>query len=265
VKKKKKNPFEGKMAHNILDVAQEQTMGFRSGIYTGAPKDPAREGNVTAQFPLKLDASDPRDELMRMKQQFLEKAGAGATTKFGVLHAEDADFEWLKRKKATEITANFQHWVTENFHTNDVVKRKWLQEIFPEYYDEREKEMLQKTKLAMRVKLILFRGPKNEKDLVLMFAIAKGLVKLDRDWDRVGPSLNAVDDKEEQKRFRANLLNPARFLTDPERKVNQELGNNPFKPQNASDLGKKFKFSEAAEAGSKVYPDFLQNVLSPYL
>lgn len=253
------------MAHNILDVAQEQTMGFRSGVYTGAPQDKAREGNVTAQFPLKLDASDPRDELMRMKQQFLEKAGVGATTKFGVLHAEDADFEWLKRKKATEITANFQHWVTENFHTNDVVKRKWLQEIFPEYYDEREKEMLQKTKLAMRVKLILLRGPKNEKDLVLMFAIAKGLVTLDRDWDRVGPSMDTVDAAEEQKRFRANLLNPARYQTNAQRGVNQKLNNNPFRPQNASEIGKPFAFAAAEETNPKVYPDFLKNVLSPFL
>lgn len=253
------------MAHRILDVAEQQTKGFRSGIYTGAVSDKPREGNVTAEFPIKLDASDPRDELMRMKQQFLEQAGPGASTKFGVLHAEDADFEWLKKKKATEIVANFQHWVTQNFHTNDVVKRKWLQEIFPEYYDEREKEMLQKTKLAMRIKLILMRGPKNEKDLVLMFAIAKGLVKLDRDWDRVGPSMNTVDPGEEQKRFRANLLNPARYLTDPQRRVNQELNNNPFKPQDASELGKKFAFSQAAADGSKVYPDFLKDVLSPYL
>lgn len=247
----------------IINAAAKETRGFNSGVYTGAPGGTPSSGNVTASFPRgDLGAEDPHDELVRMKQEFLQ-GNNEARTQFGVVHATDKDFEWLRKKRETEVQANFYKWVTENFHTHDVTRRKWLQEVMPEFYDSLEKQLVNKVKLATRIKLILMRGPKNEKDLVLIFALENGLVKLDRDWDRVGPSMDKPDEAQEQQRFRANLLNPPRYQSDARRKKQQQEGPNPFKPAD-SKLGQEFAFSGGA-VGEKPYPAFLTNVLQKYL
>lgn len=249
----------------IINAAAAETRGLKSGVYTGAPGGTPSSGNVTASFPRgDLGAEDPRDELVRMKQEFL-KGNNEARTPFGVVQADEKDFQWLQRKRETEVQANFYQWVTQNFHTHDVTRRKWLQEVMPDFYDTLEKELVDRVKLATRIKLILMRGPKNEKDLVLIFALENGLVKLDRDWDRVGPSMDKPDQGEEQKRFKANLLNPPRYQSDA-RRGKQQFENNPFKPKGATGgSAQEFAFAGGGVAADSAYPDFLKNVLQKYL
>lgn len=227
----------------LLDAAKDYTRQAQSGIYTSA--SPSMQGatpaQVTQAFPRGgLDHQDARDELMKEKMEFLKSGGGMGMTPFGQIQATDADFQWLQHKRDQEALANLDAWVGQNFHTGDVTTRKWLQEIHPEYYEVREKEIMDRAKFALRVKFLLLRGPKNEKDLILLWGLQTGQIELDRDWDKIGPSQTDTQFKiaQEQKRFKKGLFSPLRYKTDGERGLNQNTAyGNPFKPVNDSAAG----------------------------
>jgi hypothetical protein len=204
----------------ILNQTQEMARAMQGGVYTGAPAGAPAGANVTQAFPRgDLQTYDSRDEFMRQKMEFL--AGQNnAMTPFGQVVATDEDLQWLARKRDTEAEANLDAWVGSNFHSHDVVTRRWLQEVFPEYYEKRERTMVEKAKLALRIKLLLLRGPKNEKDLILMWGLQTGQIPLDRDWDVIGPSQSAPTMSAEQNRFAKGLMTPPRYWSDTERKNN---------------------------------------------
>lgn len=255
----------------IVNETTKLTQDMESGIYThGAP---ANLGNIsTASYPRGgLQARDARDELISEKAQFMKQAGGTGMTPFGQVVATDRDFEWLRKKRETEAFANLDAWIGENFHKADPATRKWLQETYPEYYESRERLMVDRAKLALRIKLLKLRGPKNEKDLLLQWALQTGRIKLDRDWDRVGPSTDTgpYDAAEERKRYKDGLFSIRRYLGESEREDNASRSDNPFRPI-STDMsgfqGANFGFpGETVPVGNSRYPSFLQNVVSPYL
>lgn len=252
----------------IKSVVNKANRDAQGGIYTQTNiGGTASGGNMTSAFPRKgFGRAEPdRDELVRMKQQMMDDKGM---TKFGEVYATDADFEWLKRKRETEAAADFDNWVGNNFHTNDAVTRKWLQETYPEYYESREREMTDRAKFALRLALLKLRGPKNEKDLILMWGLQTGAIQLDRDWNVIGASDDAPDQATEQARFKRGLMAPPQFLGDAERKKNFSDTTNPFKPRGAGAEGAAqgqvpYPFYGGAVAHGKQYPDFLKQALQP--
>ena len=206
----------------------------RSGIYTGqGPLDPRKGGNMTMQYPRRgFEAFDPRDEMMRVKMDLIEKGQKTGMTKYGLVTVTEEDLNWLAKKRETEAKFNFDRWVGDNFNTNDVVTRQWLQETYPEYHDVREQTLVDRAKFALRVHLLMMRGPKNHKDLVLYWGLQQGLIKLDRDWDKIGAGVKGgnVNMDKEQKRFANGLMNPWRYKDDTERRSNMKGPNNPFSP-----------------------------------
>lgn len=206
----------------------------RSGIYTSqGPQDPRKGGNMTMQYPRRgFEAFDPKDEMMRVKMDLVENGQRTGMTKYGIVTVTDEDLQWLTKKRETEAKFNFDRWVGENFNTNDVVTRQWLQETYPEYHDVREQTLVDRAKFALRVHLLMMRGPKNHKDLVLYWGLQQGLIKLDRDWDKIGAGVEGskVDMSGEQKRFRNGLMNPWRYKSDKVRTENMKGPNNPFSP-----------------------------------
>lgn len=248
----------------------------KSGIYTHGiaetAQDPRVGGNMTMSYPRKgFSAADPRDEIMRVKAELIKEGKVSGMTPFGMVTVTDADLRWLEQKRDVEAKAEFDEWIGTNFHTNDVVTRAWLQEIYPEYYDVREQEMISRAGFALRVHLLQMRGPRNHKDLVLYWALQQGLVELDRDWDRIGAGKVTIDKKEENRRFRNALMNPWKYKSDEEREHNYKSNNNPFAPS-----GSEIRQKKADQGGipggfglgvepTKRYPTFLNQVLSPSL
>lgn len=205
----------------------------RSGIYTSqGAKDTRKGGNMTLQYPRRgFEAFDPRDEMMRVKMDLIEKGQTSGMTEFGLVTVTEEDLKWLTKKREVEAKFNFDRWVGENFNTNDVVTRQWLQETYPEYHDVREQTLVDRAKFALRVHLLMMRGPKNHKDLVLYWGLQQGLIKLDRDWDKIGAGVEGgkIDMDKEQNRFRNGLMNPWRYKSDNVRRSNM-ASPNPFSP-----------------------------------
>lgn len=254
----------------LIDKTQKLTEQLSSGIYT-APHvvDNSRPAEATSAYPRKgFEKWSSQDEEKRMKMQFVEQFKG--QTPFGEVYATDSDLQWLRKKRDTEALANFDAWVGENFHKDDVVMRKWLQEIHPQFYDVREKAMVDRAKTALRIHLIKLRGIQSKEDLVLVWGLQTGRVQLDRDWDRIGPSKQNVDMAEEQKRFKKNLMAPWRYKTDAARFGNamdserQDGAVNPFRPNNRAQGQLPSPFA-GGDVSSPQYPNFLKDALQPYL
>lgn len=244
---------------------------LEAGMTThAAPALAARDAVPTGSFPRKgLEARDARDELMAEKMQFIDGRGDGMSP-FGLVTASDADFRWVQKKRETEALANFDAWAGQNFHSNDPALRKWHQEINPSYYEERERLMVERAKMALRIKLLKLRGPKTEEDLITIWGLQTGRIKLDDDWDRIGPYEGKEADHnaaKQQQRFKNGLFSFQRYLSMGERIANADKDSNPFKPQNEG-LGafqedsQKFPGALVPETGK--YPAFLRNVVAPY-
>lgn len=260
-----------------------------SGIYTHqqAARKAGEPVELVDNYPRAgLSAKDPRDELMMQKMELIEKGKAAGgnvgMTQLGQVQATDADFRWLQRKRDTEAAANLDAWIGANFHTQDPAQLAWLRETYPEYFDARERIMVERAKFALRVKLLKLRGPKTEEDLILAWGLKTGRIQLDRDWDVVGPSLkpsNAVDMDIERTRYKKGLLTRRRYLSDKER-ANNAAGldltgeavrnGNPFAP-GANDTGyggfqdTAHSMPGVAVPDSGRYASFLNDVLKPYL
>lgn len=249
---------------SILNETRRLTKEAQGGVYTANNATAgSSDAQKTAQFPrggLSMETS--RDELMKEKMEFLKQTGTGMTP-FGQVTATDEDFKWLQHKRDAEAAANLDAWISSNFHVGDVTTRKWLQEVYPEYYAVREQMMMDRAKFALRVQLLLLRGPKNHKDLILLWGLQTGQIELDRDWDRIGPSADTITPEDEQKRFAKGLFNPLRYLSDDERRINQSRERNPFKPQNQNAGGGQTPgpFAQGAVPGTNRYPAFLKGIL----
>ena len=258
----------------LVKANKAVTLEAQDGVYTHDVARGAQPAQTTASFPRGgLTSHSSRDEIIKEKYELMQAAG-GPSTALGQVVATDADFEWLQKKRETEAEANLDQWIGSNFHTADVVKRKWLQETYPKYYEDRERLMIDRAKLALRIKLLKLRGPKNQKDLILQWGLQTGRIQLDRNWDVIGAYAEpgTVDQATEQQRFRNGLFSPWRYKSDAERisNANTKTGfnDNPFKPQTMGPADGQapnpFATGNAVTNGKGAqgrYPEFLNSVI----
>jgi hypothetical protein len=252
-----------KLVSKTTDMSEKLEGGFTTHAA------PDKKGAVaTGSFPRKgLEARDARDELMAEKMQFID--GKQGMSPFGLVTASDADFRWAQKKRETEALANFDAWAGQNFHSNDPALRKWHQEINPSYYEERERLMVERAKLALRIKLLKLRGPKTEEDLITIWGLQTGRIKLDKDWDRVGAyEMTPAEHNKagSQQRFANGLFNFRRYLTSAERRVGADDPSNPFKTENGDMDG--YQNDDLSFRGGKVpdtgrYTNFFDTFIKP--
>lgn len=223
----------------ILDTMANYTRQAQGGITTH--DDPENQDPAQSTYSLPrggLGAASSKDELMREKMEMLKKTQTGKTP-FGTITATDKDFEWLRKKRETAEFANFDSWVGKNFHKGDLAARKWLQQTFPQYYEDRERLMVDRAKFALRVKLLKLRGPKNQKDLLLLWGLQTGRIKLDEGWDIVGfhegdRGTSKYSTENSQNRFARNLFSDWRLKSNADRNIISSNETNPFRPNNGS-------------------------------
>jgi len=254
----------------LINQAKRATEAAQGGVIThsvAAAKDGVQ---TTGAYPRGgLGSADPaHDERMAEKMQMVAAGGGTGQTPLGLVYASDADFEAMRRKRDTEAFANFDAWVGKNFHTNDLATRKFLQSIWPEYYEARERQMVERAKFALRVNLLNLRGADNEEDLALEWALNTGRVKLDKDWNVIGPHWKGGEENmaDSQERFRNGLFSVRRYLSEKDRKENAKDDTNPFQPKDktAGDFQPwKLSFPGAKVPDEGRYPGFLTNIVSP--
>lgn len=202
--------------------AQVFTERMRDGVYTSAPDTSTtpQGGAAAVSFARKFDAKDKMDDEMNLKMQLMDEDGM---TPFGQVYYDDKVGRWLERKEAAAEAANFDSYFGSNFNKNDLASRQWAQQIHPEWYAAREREMAERAEMVLKLKGIQLRGPQSADDLRMMYLIESGRVQLPADWDQIGPGVKsqaAFDEKKSanDQNYVAGLIRFPLFLTQTQRR-----------------------------------------------
>lgn len=253
------------IASKVFDYDRNARGGVKTHTLRSTPNSGG--GNITSVFPRKgLGAADPRDELMRMKSEMVAAGSMTGMTPYGEVTVTEEDLAWIRKKRDVEEKLALDRWIGSNFHTDDVTTRAWLQKVYPEYYEVREQEMVDQAKFALRVNLLLLRGPQNQEDLVLFWALQQGLIELEPDWNVIGPNSRRPDMTVEQARFQGGLMNPRKYKSDSERDRNAKAAYNPFAPRGSQAQQNSMRQAGLPGINGSVpdkdrYPTFLKNVI----
>lgn len=213
----------GKLANQARDLSDVMA----PGVITAPPAQGGQQGGAAAgNMPRKFGGADPYDDVMNMRQQLSDGQGK---TPFGDLEYTDEVARWQIRKQKIAELAEFDSWFGKNYNVNDLAGRTFAQEVNPEYYSAREREIMTKAKMAAKLKMIQLRGPKNKEDLYMVWLIESGRVVLPPDWDRIGSSGKEafVADTEKAHLGRGMFRQP-RFTNEQQRARQTTSDANPF-------------------------------------
>ncbi len=205
----------------IVNEAQALTEKMQKGVITAPPvspqdpQDPAQGGAQAVQFQRKFIARDAKDDEMNMRQQLMDENGM---TPFGQAYYDDSIGRWVQRKEATAEAANFNGWFNRNFNKNNLADRAFAQQINPEFFNQVDREMMEKAQVITKIKGIQNRGPQNEEDTYMLYLLDTGKVVLPDDWDRLGPSVYNAEgyqkaQREQEQIFAQGLIRLPKFLT----------------------------------------------------
>lgn len=208
----------------LAKTAQRTREKFEPGIYTAPARDDVgvQGGARAVQFRRKFNARDPYDDQMNLVSQLSDKDGM---TPFGQVFWDDKKGRWLERKAAVAEAANFDEWFNKEYNKNDLASRQFAQEINPEFYAQREREMDEKAEMVLKVKKMQLRGPQSEEETYMQWLIHSGRVPLPGDWDRIGPVMTATSFDEQAKKkqeydLSQGLIRRPLFMSPNQREVN---------------------------------------------
>lgn len=210
---------------HLAREAQDLTQKMRDGVITGTKQTGGVQGGAVAgQFQRKFEGYDRMDDEMNTKLQLMDKDGM---TPFGQVYYDERVGKWLQRKAAVAETANLDAWFNAEYNKNDLASRQLAQEIYPEFYDARARDMLDRMQEIFNLKMIELRGPQSKEDLYKQWLLNTGRVVLPPDWDRIGADPTADQSAAERQasqtaQFRGGLVRMPMFSTVEQRRVNNK-------------------------------------------
>ncbi len=206
---------------HLLNEAQNLNEKLEDGVYTApAHTDPTQGGAGGVQFARKFSAREKKDDIMSLRQQLSDGKGH---TPFGSMQFDDSDAEWILRKQDAVEAANYDSWFNVNFNKNDLADRQLAQQLDPQFYAAREREIMARAKEAVNIRLMQLRGPQSKEDMYKLYLIDSGKVKLPADWDRIGPVITStknVPAAVDQEQFRRGLIRLPRLTNYIQRQQN---------------------------------------------
>lgn len=145
------------------DQVESNAIGWRGG----------RENDVP-QFPAKYTAADhDADTRFKMKSEL------ASNDKFlGQVFATDEDMKYLLNKQKLNERMIFDQFYSKLWDTKDINKLRLAQQIYPDYYKDRETEINREAELQKRIAMIKLRGPADLDDIKLIYVLASGGVQL---------------------------------------------------------------------------------------
>lgn len=181
------------------DVTEEEKKDFEKPF---AP-------SMDEQFAGDYNEYDDRDQRMQMKLQLQEGLPVGRTP-LGDLKATESDFAWLEKKRARAEQANLHAWFARNYDRASPEQKAVARQLFPEFYAMRATVLKKNIKLLKRIAEVKLHGPRNRKDVLLLYAIASGYIPADPCEDVLHPERQIKFHTEalRQASFRRGLLNP---------------------------------------------------------
>jgi hypothetical protein len=210
-----------------------------------------QNNNVPAQSTLSYPRAGLKSRTPQADQRIKNKIDlidpVTGRTPFGTVVATDSDFQALEDKRKLAEEANFDAWLGENFHKGDVAARKWLQQTVPDYYAVREKEIDDRAEFAKMVAKVKLRGPQTTEEMVLVYGLSEGKIKLEPGWNVIGyvePDAVNPTQADRQNRFASSLLGPMKYQSQYARTQNATNPVNPFRQAQG----------QAANAGGAMWP-----------
>lgn len=196
--------FEGNLTHEVDEVA-------------GAVANPG-------QYPRKYRPRDPKwaDEMVTKLMLQAEELGGGGLgtgqTAFGQLTASERDIRNYQQYQEQQESAAFDKWFGEHFNRADLPTRRLGEELNPEYFEEREKALVEKYDVQLRLDLIKLYGPRDEKDLMILFGLQNGLLRED---EGAGDEDGDYDEDRAVLRYNYGMGQLSRFLL-PDNELRQQ-------------------------------------------
>lgn len=199
-----------------------------------------REGDV-AQFPAKYVPVDhDADTRMQMKKELI------ASQALGQGFITDEDMKYLLNKRKIQDRVIFDAWYSKLWDTKDINKLRLAQQIYPDYFKDREGEINREAELQKKIAMIKLRGPADLDDLKLIFQLSQGQEQL-----RNVPLWRLDEPPEDTaSQYRRGIFNPARFLGDlAGNYVPRRTGHNIFTPTGGVDERNVGGFGVVGDAG----------------
>lgn len=177
----------------------------------------------TVKFASRLATPDSEDWKWNFRQAQIDKS-TGAT-KAGIAEAPEEFFDYLERKKDTELYAQYQAWAIKQADMSTPESRAYWNKILSWVANKREALVDEQADIQKRLAKLKIHGIQSEDDMMFIFALNQGMInvadkalyKLD-DADQ-----SAYGDKEENKfggKYTAGIFSPYRkFFSDDKHEV----------------------------------------------
>lgn len=135
------------------------------------------DGAYPSKFAGYYHKSRPRqDTRQRFKSEVAQGRGGMFRGRKVDLRPEDLAY-WEQRRKEEELF-QFDDWAQKAVNITDPAQYRFFQKIHPEYVETREKVIDDLHELSARVAKIRLRNVKTKEDLMFLYAIARGVIKL---------------------------------------------------------------------------------------
>lgn len=186
--------------------------------------------SASNEFPIVTVPKDAYDDIANIKSQYADGAQVGTNW---VVPFDQADAQFLMRKRDAEEKAEFDAWVTQRYNLSDPSQNLMLQRIAPELFTRREEVINSLQDLVSRYAKLRLRGAQSIDDLRLEWLIETGRLDLPKgpiwnplQWraeqanyvDKTRPNKDAGgndarDIEFNSARYRRGLFNPLTWLT----------------------------------------------------
>lgn len=174
--------------NNGRGAINPQVQGQASALY-GRMKQMATPNNVISlktqdkdgiagQFPIQLGTADPMDQQMAIRQQAIGSGTGGVVDGMGMAIADQPVFDYLERKKENLLYSQFIAWINSQANLSDPAQQEWWFTKFPFLKEKRLEEIHRVGELQMRLAEINVTGAQNEDDMLLLYMIQNGLLKV---------------------------------------------------------------------------------------
>ncbi len=185
----------------------------------------AEKARAQNEFPIVPVPKDPYDDTANIKSVFGDGNQVGNNW---VVPFDQADAQYLLRKRDAQEKAQFDAWVMQKYNIADPAQNMMLQNIAPELFQRREEVIDSQQALVSAYAKTRLRGAKSLSDLELEWLVETGRLELPKGpiwnpaaWRQVqalwhGFEGGDADASFNAHRYRFGLFSPIRWLTEAE-------------------------------------------------
>ena len=183
---------------------------------------PRNSPAASNEFPYVAVPKDPYDDVANIKEQYATARGRDNTDTNWVVPFEQADAQYMMRKRDDEEKAEFDAWIMQKYDITDPAQNLMLQNIAPELFQRREEVIDANQALVSAYAKTRLRGAKSLSDLELEWLIETGRLELPkgpiwnpREWRKQQTGTEDEDEDEtwQRRRYRFGLFSPLQWLT----------------------------------------------------